>query len=71
MYPQNDKDLQGRIRLLYEAYPMAYIVEYAGGLSSNGNKSLLDVEFPWDDVHQKTPIYYGSVKEIVFLKAKI
>jgi len=54
-YPGNRKDPEGKIRLLYEAYPFAHIFHNAGGVSSNGVKSILDVPFP-DKIHQKTPI---------------
>jgi fructose-1,6-bisphosphatase I len=54
-YPGNRKDTEGKIRLLYEAYPFAHIFHNAGGFSSNGVKSILDVPFP-DKIHQKTPI---------------
>ena len=54
-YPGNRKDPEGKIRLLYEAYPFAHIFHTAGGFSSNGVKSILDVPFP-DKIHQKTPI---------------
>jgi fructose-1,6-bisphosphatase I len=54
-YPGNRKDREGKIRLLYEAYPFAHIFHNAGGFSSNGVKSILDVPFP-DKIHQKTPI---------------
>ena len=54
-YPGNRKDPEGKIRLLYEAYPFAHIFHNAGGFSSDGVKSILDVPFP-DKIHQKTPI---------------
>ena len=54
-YPGNSKDPEGKIRLLYEAYPFAHIFHNAGGFSSNGVRSILDVPFP-DKIHQKTPI---------------
>ena len=67
LYPNNEKNVTGKIRLLYEAYPIAHIIEKAKGQSSNGNKSLLDVDFPWDNIHQRTPIYCGSKKEMILL----
>lgn len=63
-YPEDTKNESGRIRLLYEAYPMAYIIEKAGGFSSDGYlESLLDVEFDEKNVHQKTGIVLMSAKE--------
>ena len=60
MYPGNKKNPNGKIRLLYEAYPMAYIIEKAEGMSSDGKQSLLTLDFPWEDIHKKVPIFYGS-----------
>lgn len=61
MYPANKKSLEGKIRLLYEAIPFAFIFEKAGGVGSNGNERLLDVEF--NDIHQRTPIILSSKYE--------
>lgn len=58
MYPANNKSQKGKIRLLYEAVPFAYIFEIAGGCSSNGEKSLLDVDIY--TTHQRTPIILSS-----------
>ena len=56
-YREDEKNTNGRIRLLYEAYPMAFIFEQAGGYSSDGKlDSLLDVEFNEENIHQKTGI---------------
>lgn len=64
-YPKDSKNPDGRIRLLYEAYPMAYIIESAGGYSSDGsNKSLLDTGFSHDNVHQKVGIVLASETEM-------
>ena len=61
-YPENSKNKDGKIRLLYEAYPMAYIFEIAGGKSSDGKNCLLNVPFP-QNIHQKTPIILSSIYE--------
>jgi len=61
-YPGNLKNKNGKIRLLYEAYPFAYIFKIAGGESSDGTNNLLDVSFP-ENIHQKTPIILSSKKE--------
>lgn len=58
-YPENKINSHGKIRLLYEAYPFAFIFEKAWGYASNGKISLLDVEFP-KNIHQKTPIILSS-----------
>ena len=64
-YPTNNKNINGKIRLLYEAYPFAYIFKIAGAKSLNGkgNTPLLDVPFP-ENCHQKTPIILSSPYEM-------
>lgn len=65
IYPADKKNKQGKLRLLYECFPMAKIVECAGGRAIVGNASpqrMLDV-VP-TSIHQRTPIILGSVKEI-------
>jgi fructose-1,6-bisphosphatase I len=61
-YPGNKKDINGKIRLLYEAYPFAHIFSLGGGFSSNGEKNILDIDFP-KNIHQKTPIVLSSKYE--------
>jgi fructose-1,6-bisphosphatase I len=64
-YPSDSKNRTGRIRLLYEAYPMAYIIESAGGYSTDGDhKSLLDVPFSYENIHQTVPIILASKEEM-------
>lgn len=53
---------QGKLRLLFECGPFAYIVENAGGASSNGEISILDIEIK--DMDQRTPIIIGTTKEV-------
>lgn len=53
---------QGKLRLLYECGPLAYLVEQAEGASSDGERSLLDV--PIDAVDQRSPIIIGSPAEV-------
>ncbi|MSR67418.1 fructose-1,6-bisphosphatase [Candidatus Peribacteria bacterium] len=53
---------KGKLRLLYECGPFAYIMEQAGGASSDGTKSVLDVEIT--DLDQRTPIITGAKKEV-------
>jgi fructose-1,6-bisphosphatase I len=64
LYPSNKKNKKGKIRLVYEAYPLAYIIEKAEGMSFDGNvNSILNIPFP-KDIHQRTPIFFGSEYEI-------
>ena len=61
-YPGDTKNPVGKIRVLYEALPIAYVIETAGGYSSNFKTSLLDTVFP-SQPHQKTPIILASQQE--------
>jgi len=64
MYPRDSKDpaKPGRLRLLYEANPIAFIVEQAGGAASTGRERILDVAPT--DVHQRIPLVFGSREEV-------
>jgi fructose-1,6-bisphosphatase I / sedoheptulose-1,7-bisphosphatase len=64
MYPKDTKDpaKPGRLRLLYEANPISFLIEQAGGLSTTGRKHLLDVQ-P-DGLHQRIPVILGSRNEV-------
>ena len=60
-YPADSKDPKmptGKLRLLYEANPLAFIAEQAGGYASNGNGPILDVKPA--SLHQRTPLYIGD-----------
>lgn len=69
MYPRDTKDTSkpGRLRLLYEASPMAMVVEQAGGAASTGRERVLDVE-P-ESLHQRVPLILGSREEVERLVA--
>ncbi len=58
LYPPNDDYPQGKLRLLYEANPIAFIAEQAGGVASNGQRPMLEVQ-P-ESIHQRTPLVVGS-----------
>ncbi|MDX1530551.1 MAG: class 1 fructose-bisphosphatase [Rhodothermales bacterium] len=58
IYPANHRNPDGKLRLMYEANPMAFIVEQAGGKASTGKQRILDV-VP-EALHQRTPLYIGS-----------
>lgn len=62
MYPADSQSPQGKLRLMYEANPIAMVVEQAGGKASDGCRRILDIE-P-EALHQRTPLYMGS-KEFV------
>ena len=65
-YPANTKSPRGKLRLLYEANPLAFIVEQAGGAAIDGTQRILDVEPT--ELHQRTPLYIGSKAEIDLAK---
>jgi fructose-1,6-bisphosphatase I len=62
LYPGTKKAPEGKLRLLYEGNPMAYVIEQAGGLASTGKGPLLDVT-P-SKLHQRTPVVLGSAGEV-------
>lgn len=62
LYPPTSASPGGKLRLLYECNPMAFIVEQAGGAATNGHQRILDI-VP-DTLHQRTAFYAGS-KEMV------
>ena len=66
MYPGTKKAPKGKLRLLYEANPLAFIVEQSGGMASDGDQRIMDI-VP-TELHQRTPLFIGStamVKEAI------
>ena len=61
-YPPNARSPKGKLRLLYEANPLAFIVEQAGGMAIDGARRVLDV-MP-NELHERTPLYIGSKREV-------
>ena len=68
-YPGTIKKPNGKIRLLYEANPMGLIMEEAGGKASTGKGRILDQVI--SDIHQRVPMYLGSVEEVTALEKYI
>ncbi|PYP57521.1 MAG: class 1 fructose-bisphosphatase [Gemmatimonadetes bacterium] len=64
LYPAATNYPQGKLRLLYEAAPLALVVEQAGGRATDGCRSILDL-VP-EDLHQKTPLVIGSRDDVAF-----
>ena len=62
MYPQTTKNPRGKLRLLYECNPIAFICEQAEGLAINGEQNIMDIN-P-QSLHQRTPFYCGSEEMI-------
>lgn len=65
LYPADRAAPQGKLRLLYEAAPLALIAEQAGGAASNGTQSILDVEPK--ELHQRTPLVIGSKDDVALV----
>jgi fructose-1,6-bisphosphatase I len=68
-YPSTAKNAQGKLRLYYEAQPMAFLMEQAGGGSWSGKCSLLDVVD--NDVDARVPLYLGNKKLLEKLKKSL
>ncbi|SFU38414.1 class 1 fructose-bisphosphatase [Pseudoduganella namucuonensis] len=64
MYPADMRDtsMPGKLRLMYEANPMAFIVEQAGGAATDGKQRIMDIE-P-HKLHQRVPVFLGSRDEV-------
>ncbi|MCP4725545.1 MAG: class 1 fructose-bisphosphatase [bacterium] len=62
LYPGDERNPDGKLRLLYEAIPLAYVVEQAGGAATDGKRRILDIK-P-DSMHQKTPLVIGSENDV-------
>ncbi len=62
VYPPDVKNKKGKLRLLYEASPMAFLVEAAGGAASDGKQRILEIE-P-QELHQRTPVFMGSTEDV-------
>jgi fructose-1,6-bisphosphatase I len=64
-YPANLKNPRGKLRLLYEANPLAFIVEQAGGAAVDGACRILDVKPT--ELHQRTPLFIGSTEDVALV----
>lgn len=62
MYPADSRNPNGKLRLMYECNPMAFIIEQAGGRASNGKQRMLDIQ-P-ENLHQRVPIFIGSEDDV-------
>lgn len=61
-YPGDSRKPKGKLRLLYECAPLAFICEAAGGAASDGKGRILDIEAT--SLHQRTPMFVGSVEDV-------
>jgi len=62
IYPNSSKAKNGKLRLLYECNPMAFLMEQAGGKASDGQNAILDIQ-P-EEIHQRVPFFIGSKKMV-------
>jgi fructose-1,6-bisphosphatase I len=65
-YPALQKSPQGKLRLLFELQPMAFIMEQAGGLATDGREDILSLKV--NNINQRSPIYIGSSAEVQMAK---
>ncbi len=63
IYPADSRFPQGKLRLMYECNPMAFIVEAAGGRASDGKNRILEIK-P-ESLHQRCPLYIGSEEDVL------
>jgi fructose-1,6-bisphosphatase I len=61
-YPANSKNPKGKLRLLYECNPLAFICEQAGGAATTGRQRILDVQPK--ELHERSPYYIGSKADV-------
>ncbi len=69
MYPSTKSAPNGKLRLLYECNPLAFIIEQAGGKATNGKRRILEIEPK--ELHQRTPILIGSKQMVEKAEALI
>ncbi|MCX6215029.1 class 1 fructose-bisphosphatase [Spirosoma sp.] len=58
LYPPTQKSPTGKLRLLYEAFPLAFLAEKAGCLATSGHQAILDIKPT--SLHQRTPLFIGA-----------
>ena len=64
MYPRDSREPEkpGKLRLMYEANPMSFIIEQAGGMATNGHQRILDIQPT--SLHQRVAVFLGSKQEV-------
>ncbi len=65
LYPPDEQNPTGKLRLLFEANPMAFIATQAGGRATNGKADILSMEPT--KIHERTPLYIGSPQDVTHL----
>jgi fructose-1,6-bisphosphatase I len=72
LYPADLKDPKkpsGKLRLMVEANPLSFVVQHAGGYASDGYGPILNIQPK--ELHQRTPLYIGSKKDVEFAEEVI
>ena len=62
LYPSDSKSRRGKLRLMYEGNPLAFIIEEAGGAASDGQRAVLDI--PPEEAHHRIPLIIGNAPEV-------
>jgi fructose-1,6-bisphosphatase I len=62
LYPPTKQHANGKLRLMYEANPIAFLAEQAGGMASDGSQRILEIAPT--SLHQRTPLLVGSREEV-------
>ncbi len=69
LYPPTMEKAEGKLRLMCEAAPLAYIVENAGGYASDGQQSILEITPT--ELHQRVPLYIGSRDDVLWIEKMV
>lgn len=67
LYPGDPTAPDGKLRLLYEAAPLAFVIEQAGGAASDGRRNILDITPT--ALHERTPLIIGSKQDVAFAES--
>lgn len=67
LYPATTASPEGKLRVLYEAFPLAFLVEAAGGSATDGHQRILDLQPT--DLHQRTPLFIGNEENVAEVTA--
>lgn len=69
IYPADSKSPEGKLRLQYEANPLAFVIEQAGGRASDGRRRIMEID-P-QKLHQRTPLVIGSTDDVLFVEKTV
>ncbi len=67
LYPATTSSPKGKLRMLYEAFPLAFMVEAAGGAATDGRNRILDLQPT--ELHQRTPLFIGNTENVAEVTA--